>query len=340
MKKNFITIFVDWYILNKENNGANYLANQFKGDRNRFIGELNEYTGEFVKSYKVNPFIVDMARTPQFKEELRKMIYSEDTSFHEYSASKNGHMPRAILGDKNYLEFLETLISGNEASQSLPQSPLPLPLKNSDIDNDGDGDSKKYDKKELKKIFYSRLKTQDRYYKFLLFPIRVLNKLFKHDEKDYFNCWLDTQLDQMIIHTENPDPILFKDLTSLEIKKNGKVLLNNKWTMLSLDKKREVRVKDLEEIEIDHIERFVDILEKLKDQLPALRDIHNRLFQANNEKAITTIEELYPAGNLVIDKIEHSGCANSILKDIKTDLDSILKYLRLQLIAKDDHRQK
>lgn len=59
MKKNVITEFVDWYILNKEGQSANYLANFFKGERDIFINNLTEYAIEYAISFKTNPFLID-----------------------------------------------------------------------------------------------------------------------------------------------------------------------------------------------------------------------------------------------------------------------------------------
>ena len=53
MKKNLTIEFVNWYINGKETKGgANYLVNNFAGDREKFLIKLNEYATEFEKVFE------------------------------------------------------------------------------------------------------------------------------------------------------------------------------------------------------------------------------------------------------------------------------------------------
>ena len=62
-----------------------------------------------------------------------------------------------------------------------------------------------YSNKDLKSIFKSRLKTQDRVYKHLVLPLRVINTLLKKEFGETYEYFLDTKIDniQYLIKDEN-----------------------------------------------------------------------------------------------------------------------------------------
>lgn len=107
--KNVMIDFADWYINKKEGISAQYYKNFCNGDRDTFILTLSEYAVEFAIAHKYNPFLVNRSELEPFISKLETDIYSKNNSFAKYSAKINNHMPRAILGKENYIEYLKQL---------------------------------------------------------------------------------------------------------------------------------------------------------------------------------------------------------------------------------------
>jgi hypothetical protein len=63
---------------------------------------------------------------------------------------------------------------------------------------------------------------QDRYYEFLYFPVSVLKKLFyAYKERQlFFDDWVNNQIDNIAVYTDETDKILFKDVKTLDITSN------------------------------------------------------------------------------------------------------------------------
>ena len=107
--KNVILNFVDWYLENQDGEKSNYFEIYFKNDREIFIATLSEYAVEFAIVHGYNPFLVEEKAVVPFLSKLKSDLYKDGNSFYDYSQSKSSHMPRAILGNENYLKFLTEL---------------------------------------------------------------------------------------------------------------------------------------------------------------------------------------------------------------------------------------
>jgi len=118
MKKNITIEFVNWYINAREaKGGANYLLNNFANDRERFLAALNGYANAFEKAFNYNPFEMDLANLEKDKvDKLEVDLYAKGNHFEEYSQRISNHMPRALLGSKNYLLFLKEHLGKDKAS--------------------------------------------------------------------------------------------------------------------------------------------------------------------------------------------------------------------------------
>jgi hypothetical protein len=329
MKKlNLIVSFADWYIETKEGRGANHLAHSFKNNRDCFIAGLSEYAVEFAMAYGYNPFKVDKEKLDALKADLEK----KDTSFYKFSNSQSTHVPRAILGKNNYLQFLTEFYAGRKRAELFKE-----PVIRSRAAN-----AYHYDQDELRKNFNLRLITQDRFYEFLYYPISVLKKLFYYYERaEFFDNWIDEQIDNIIIYTGNSDKKLFKDIKTLDIKEDGSVVINGNLklhtSVAGTDAKEEINTNTLENIEIDHVVPLSDVLFELRDELPALRIIHNALEDIIDGKRIPNRKNLSNPGNYLVNNIEFSS---EVLDGLENDLNKLSGKVQLQLMAKYEHRRK
>lgn len=105
MKDKIILEFADWYIDNVQGKGSSYFSNYFQSNREFFINKLTEYGIAFEQAYSFNPF------NAEFSDEFISKIYTalksnHQESFKEYNAKNQNGGPRALLGSKNYLRFL------------------------------------------------------------------------------------------------------------------------------------------------------------------------------------------------------------------------------------------
>jgi hypothetical protein len=284
--KNVTVNFTDWYLKYHEGKEAHYCKDFCKGDREIFLTTLSEYAVEFAMTHGYNPFLVEKGNIAPFLSKLKNDVYQDDNSFAAYSASKSNHMPRALLGNKNYLQFLSEWNAEKQDSVSLKTK---TPLKQT-------ANPYHYEQAELRKNFYFRLTTQDRYYEFLYFPVSVLKKLFyAYQERKFFDDWVYSQIDNIAVYTDETDKMLFKDVKTLDITNSGSVLINGKYNL----QKTGTGIHTLGDIHIDHIEAFSTILYGLKDNLPALQMIHNVLEKLNDGR-ISNKEDLINAGNYLV----------------------------------------
>jgi hypothetical protein len=265
---------------------------------------------------------------------LKDDLHKKGTSFDVFSESKSNHMPRALLGNKNYLKFLAEFSAEKQSSTTLK-----APVVRSQTAN-----IYHYEQVELKKNFYFRLITQDRYYEFLYFPISVLKKLFyNQDDKKrqlFFDNWIDEQIDNITVYTENSDKIPLKDVKTLDIKADCSVIINGKsqlyTTVAGKDIKETITTNTLQNIVIDHVVPFSTVLFDLKDELPALRTIHNVLENINDGR-ISNKDDLSNAGNYLVSNVEFSA---KELDGLENDLNKVLSNIQLQLMDKYENLYK
>lgn len=316
---NLIINFVDWHIENSE-------SKYFGGDRDTLIANLSEYAVEFAKSFDYNPFVVDKRSVDPFVVKLEHDVYRDDTSFAEFSKGKSNDTPQALLGKKNYLKFLRGLSDEKEGLMKLKATTTPQ-VSNYPYH---------YEREELRKNFTFRLITQDRYYEFLYFPVSVLKKLFcKHNDgkrRKFFENWINKQIDHIALHTSPTSTLLFKDINALDINEDGTVLINKTFKLHTVvagkEGMEEMKADTLENIVIDHVVPFEKILHDLKEQLPALRIIHNTLENINKGR-ISNSEDLKNAGNYLVSNVEFTDAE---LNAIEQEMNLILDKIQLQLM--------
>jgi 5-methylcytosine-specific restriction endonuclease McrBC GTP-binding regulatory subunit McrB len=117
--------FIDWMVANVS--GGNYFEKQFKSNRERFENEINEYELKYKESFNSELFIVSTSNISSNINLISDNLYNTSTSFSEYSKNLATGRPKAILGEKNYLKFLnETYLNSKNMNNSSKANLPPL----------------------------------------------------------------------------------------------------------------------------------------------------------------------------------------------------------------------
>ncbi|WP_445718082.1 McrB family protein [Flavobacterium sp.] len=105
--------FIDWMIVNdgKENN---YFSQQFGSNIERFKSEIDTYEDIYKKDFNSELFVIELTNYETKISEIKDNIYSNSEGFSEYSQNNNNGRPKAILGKKNYIKFLNEYFKNNE----------------------------------------------------------------------------------------------------------------------------------------------------------------------------------------------------------------------------------
>lgn len=101
--------FVDYLITNAS--GSNYFSKQFGSKKERLVDELKLYEDEYKKNFGTELFIIDTLNITNQIKIIKKNIYDKTTEFSNFSENRFSDRPRAILGKKNYIRFLEEKFS-------------------------------------------------------------------------------------------------------------------------------------------------------------------------------------------------------------------------------------
>lgn len=334
MKNNQILNFIDWYKKSKEGNGSNYISNNFKGDEELFTLSVFDCAIQYAIAFGQNPFDVEKGKISEQISVISENLYEKkDSSFHIYSEKINNHMPKALLGKQNYLQYLSTI---NKHEVFTPKIELiKVERKESTV---------MYPQSELYKKFIFRLITQDRYYSFLYYPISVLKKLFylNPTDKAFFDQWVKNQIDSIQFHTMD-GVFKFTDVDSLELKK-GEVFISIGTKSHKLftpvaggETLMPFTTGSLQDIVIDHIEPFEKQLFEIKEQLPILQAIHQLLINFNDGNDLRNGDDLKPCGNLLVETTEFS---NESMTDLRKELNLISSFVKLQMMDRKENLYK
>ena len=156
-----------------------------------------------------------------------------------------------------------------------------------------------YTHQELARAFMGRLKTQSRYYpKFgLLFPTRLLTKIFKHSKRNIWIEWLKSDLKDMLILAKVFElpiakggllKISFSNVKQFEFHGDGTVLITKSdgATVIMMthtaDGKNimiEKAKRGLRDVSIDHVKSLEGVLRRNKNRLSGLRRITELFFE-------------------------------------------------------------
>jgi 5-methylcytosine-specific restriction enzyme B len=100
--------FAKWFI-KKEGISHNYFKRTFSNDIKKLLNALKKYESVYYEQFKTKLFDFKLSNIKEFIYQTHNNLYQENGVFFEISKITNRHMPRAILGDKNYLAFLNEL---------------------------------------------------------------------------------------------------------------------------------------------------------------------------------------------------------------------------------------
>lgn len=247
-------------------------------------------------------------------------------------------MPRAILGKKNYLLFLEECYLTDEYKNKV--------IKNSiEVTNNINITPSHKSTNDLRNNFYFRLVTQDRFYSELIFPISVLKKLFYQEDKGkvFFDNWVNDMIDNIEFYTSN-ESIRFTEIDSLFIKESHIYIVTKNQDeqplySISKDNKREkILIKeDIRDLSLDHIEPLFKIIAELKDELKILNKIHRELISLNNNNRIRSRTELTSPGNILV---QQNFLTKNEIEELKNELLKIGNRVNLRLISRRDNLQR
>ncbi|AYM99377.1 McrB family protein [Chryseobacterium sp. 3008163] len=108
--------FADWFI---KDDGLkhNYFTDSFGSKRSNFIEQLTKYDSVYNQQFGTSIFSLPEIDLNEFISQIEKNLYLEEGEFYEFSLKTSTHMPRAILGKKNYLKFLKENLSKNRITQ-------------------------------------------------------------------------------------------------------------------------------------------------------------------------------------------------------------------------------
>lgn len=108
--QNFKSQFADWFIA-LDGAKHNYFTDAFGSNRDRLIEHLGKYEEVYSSQFNTAVFTVSLAESEEFIRTLEKNIYTDKGAFFDFSLRTSTHMPRAILGKKNYIAFLKEFFS-------------------------------------------------------------------------------------------------------------------------------------------------------------------------------------------------------------------------------------
>lgn len=293
--KNVVQEFHQWLI--DETDLTKNSANQYKVYIKKLCAEVDKGLGTgWFESLPMDPqkwesisaFIEKMVRTAKGDRD-RKSWNDWRSAFHRFE----DFLPEiadswAITSKKDDLT--------EEPVQTKPISSSSCVVEKS-IKNDANDENEEiiatYNDKELFNRFRSRLTTQNRYYpKFkLLFPTRLLTKIFKRSRPNLWEKWLKKGIKNIGILTGNGDKVLFSDVAKFEVLRNGTIIVTKKdggtFNMMTRTAEgfiREERTKlGLYDVSIDHIKPLENILREKRESLVVLKNL-TVLFQKFNHE--------------------------------------------------------
>ncbi|MCB9425895.1 MAG: hypothetical protein H6584_02530 [Flavobacteriales bacterium] len=261
--------------------------------------------------------------------------YSDDSVKSKY---KNGLL--------QYKFFLIEKLSDNElidtsASEIISENQEPKGIRLIDEDLI-------FDNETLRKNFTFRLLTQDRIYGDVYFPISFIKKLFYQSKgnKEYFNLWVENQIDNIKLYTENSEIINFNKIQSLNISIANEVSFNsdNKSFVLYTENGyssdlEPLKTDALRNIVIDHVKPMKEILLEYKTNFKSLNKLTEKI---NSTKLLKgsgkeLLKNMKKAGNLLIEK---KVISLEDVEDLKKDLEFLTTHIDLKLMCSKENLKK
>ncbi len=148
--------FADWFI-KLDGTKHNYFTDSFGSNRDKFIEQISKYESIYKEQFGTSIFSFPKNDLTNFISDLEKNLYDENGEFFTFSLKTSTHMPRAILGKKNYIKFLKELLIKTKTAKA--KSPKVAPLNKIYFGAPGTGKSFRIteDLKDVDTIFQKRI---------------------------------------------------------------------------------------------------------------------------------------------------------------------------------------
>jgi hypothetical protein len=148
--------FADWFI-KIDGVNHNYFNRFFGLKRDNLLEQLTKYENIYEEQFGTPIFSLNKIGNQELIDELEENLYLENGPFFQFSLKTSKHMPRAILGKKNYLKFLKELLLKSKTSSA--KSPKVAPINKIYFGAPGTGKSFRIteDLKDVDTIFQKRI---------------------------------------------------------------------------------------------------------------------------------------------------------------------------------------
>ena len=198
-----------------------------------------------------------------------------------------------------------------------------------------------YTKSDLISNFRFRLHTQDRFYAEVFYPIGFIKRLlYKKGEKEFFNSWLDSLIDDVTVFVKN-DSVKLKSVKKLEIS-GGKILIYvNGSSRIAFTRKSDnttlmpFSAINLDNVALDHEKPLLKVMHENLDSLKTFLEITKEIKSHISRKI--TVKKCKKACNLVF----HSDFIHQIdLESLKSELKLLASFTHLQLMDGSENKRK
>lgn len=125
--------FINWFT-ERDGTNHNYFSNNFSGSKDLLKEHLTEYENVYKDEFSKDIFTIEEGNIRNKIEEIESNLQKSDGQFFDFSQKKSNHMPRAILGKKNYLRFLKEKL---DSANNLFQNTFDIGKLKNDIDSSG-----------------------------------------------------------------------------------------------------------------------------------------------------------------------------------------------------------
>lgn len=331
-----------------------YLKEEFK----KYLEEIQQLSNDSIKSYfsiekHLNVFLGDISFKKLVENhDLDTPSYIELPTYNEKIKLSKGTFENINTYLNRYKEFLiyqieqnlaekEVLLEHNnteiyDEKEEIIQQKVPAII----LQNQG----KIYHKKDIERIFFFRLITQNRFNSSgLYFPISFLKQYFyKTGDKEYFDTQIYEQIGEInVFISKSEKPVKLKTLRMLEIK-NGLAYFNG-YSILSknfqTNELKKIEVPELKYIAIDHIKSISNIL---KDNSKNEKDFSQLLFISKQLKKYLntpiTYKKLIAKGTKLSNDKEFIKQINK--EQLKREIEYLMKATELQLMCSKDNNKK
>ncbi len=106
-----INKFIQWYFNEKQTKKSNY----FNNDKEIFYNKLDEIGLKFNKNYDFNPFNLDLNLLSESDIlNIKSKLELKGGDFNDYNKKLGNGIPKALLGKKNYIAFLNEKLFENQ----------------------------------------------------------------------------------------------------------------------------------------------------------------------------------------------------------------------------------